>query len=303
MNDSELQQMLARYAFYHIIKLTDTISTPGNPQFVPAQNLCMKYLKSLDLKGKRVLDIGCRDGLFSFAAESMGAAEVVGIDNDLSKPATEFLIPFFNSRVRMHQMNLYDLKPESFGRFDVIIFPGVLYHLRYPFWGLKAIRDVLNTSGHLLIETAIWVGERNNALLFCPIGDENPYAPDGTSCTFFNEKGLVDTLTSLGFHTLNTELLTKITPEPTTRRSIWLRRARHPRNALRSYLKRFVTSTRVNNADRPSNNEVHWCVVDRCVVLSTFSAFDQGTFTARYWEATHDFHTIHGGYAKKGSSH
>jgi 2-polyprenyl-3-methyl-5-hydroxy-6-metoxy-1,4-benzoquinol methylase len=79
MNDTELQQVLARYAFYHIIKLTDTISTPGNPAHVPAQNLCLKYLKSLDLKGKHVLDIGCRDGLFSFAAESMGAAEVVGI--------------------------------------------------------------------------------------------------------------------------------------------------------------------------------------------------------------------------------
>jgi FkbM family methyltransferase len=40
----------------------------------------------MDLKGKRVL--GCRDGLFCFKAESMGAKEVVGMENDLSKPAT-----------------------------------------------------------------------------------------------------------------------------------------------------------------------------------------------------------------------
>jgi 2-polyprenyl-3-methyl-5-hydroxy-6-metoxy-1,4-benzoquinol methylase len=296
MNETELQQVLARYAFYHIIKLTATISTPGNPVYVPAQNLCMKYLKSLDLKGKRVLDIGCRDGLFSFAAESMGAAEVVGIDNDLSKAATEFLIPFFNSKVRMHQMNLYELKPESFGLFDVIIFPGVLYHLRYPFWGLRAIRDVLKIGGHLLIETAIWVGERNNAMLFCPIGEDNPYAPDGTSCTFFNEKGLVDTLKSLGFQTVQTELLSKIAASATLLKPR-LRRALHPSTALRSYMKRFITcmNTRFNDADRPPNEQVHWCVVDRCVVHSTFSAFDKGTFTARYWEATHDFHTSHGG--------
>lgn len=295
MNETELRQVLARYAFYHIIKLTDTISTPGNPQYVPAQNLCMKYLKSLDLKGKRVLDIGCRDGLFSFAAESMGAAEVVGIDNDLSKAATEFLIPFFNSKVRMHQMNLYDLKPESLGRFDVVIFPGVLYHLRYPFWGLKVIRDVLKIGGHLLIETGIWVGERNNAMLFCPIGDDNPYA-DGTSCTFFNEKGLVDTLTSLGFQTVHTELLGKIAASATLR-TPWLQHALHPRTALRSYMKRFITfmSTRFNDADRPSNKEVHWCVVDRCVVQSTFSGFDKDTLIARYWETTHDYHTTHGG--------
>jgi 2-polyprenyl-3-methyl-5-hydroxy-6-metoxy-1,4-benzoquinol methylase len=296
MNETELRQALARYAFYHIIQLTDTISTPGNPLHVPAQNLCMKYLKSLDVRGKRVLDIGCRDGLFSFAAESMGAAEVVGIDNDLSKAATEFLIPFFNSKVRMHQMNLYDLKPESLGMFDVVICPGVLYHLRYPFWGLRAIRDVLKTGGHLLIETAIWVGERNNAMLFCPIGEDNPYAPDDTSCTFFNEKGLVDTLTSLGFQTIQTGLLSKSAASATLRRT-WLRRARHPSAALRSYMKRLITriSARFNDADRPPNKQVHWCVVDRCVVHSTFSAFDKGTFVARYWETTHDFHTSHGG--------
>ncbi len=281
MDETELRQALARYAFYHIIQLTDTISTPGNPQYVPAQKLCMKYLKSVDVKGKRVLDIGCRDGLFSFAAESMGAAEVVGIDNDLSKAATEFLIPFFNSKVRMHEMNLYDLKPESFGLFDVVIFPGVLYHLRYPFWGLRAIRDVLKIGGHLLIETAIWVGERNNALLFCPIGEDNPYAPDSTSCTFFNEKGLVDTLTSLGFQTVHTELLSKISASTT----------------LRSYMKRFIShmSTRFIHADRPPNKQVHWCVVDRCVVHSTISEFDKGTFIARYWETTHDVHTTYGG--------
>jgi|SRR6185503_20156236 SAM-dependent methyltransferase len=296
MTDAELQQVLARYAFYHIIKLTDTISTPGNPVYVRAQNLCMERLKSLDVKGKRVLDIGCRDGLFSFAAESMGAAEVVGIDNDLSKAATEFLIPFFNSKVRMHQMNLYDLKPESFGQFDVVIFPGVLYHLRYPFWGLRAIRDVLKIGGHLLIETAIWVGEHNNSMLFCPIGDDNPYAPDETSCTFFNEKGLVDTLTSLGFQTVHTELLSKVATSATPRKH-WLRRALHTSAALRSYMKRLITcmSPRFKHADRPANKQVHWCVVDRCVVHSTFSAFDKSTFTAQYWEATHAFHTSHGG--------
>jgi 2-polyprenyl-3-methyl-5-hydroxy-6-metoxy-1,4-benzoquinol methylase len=79
MNETEILQAISRYKFYHIIQLTDTISTPGNPDYVPAQNLCMKHLKSLDLKGKRVLDVGCRDGLFSFMAESMGAEEVVGI--------------------------------------------------------------------------------------------------------------------------------------------------------------------------------------------------------------------------------
>jgi SAM-dependent methyltransferase len=259
MNEIELRQAMSRYKFYHVIRLTDNITTPGNTAYIPAQNLCMKYLKSLDLKGKRVLDIGCRDGLFSFAAESLGAAEVIGIDNDVSKPATEFLIPFFNSKIKMEQMNLYDLKPENFGLFDVIIFPGVLYHLRYPFWGVKVIRDVLSIGGHLLIETAIWERERNNATLFCPIGGESPYEP--TSCTFFNEKGLVDTLKSMGFKTVSIDYL-----------------RREGLRGLKDRIKRFKAGT-----------------VTRCVFHSILSGNDKDSFTMQYWESTHDFHTQHGG--------
>ena len=138
MGKNEILEAIARYKFYHVIQLTDTITTPGWADAVPAQNLCLKHLESLDLKGKHVLDIGCRDGLFSFKAECMGADEVVGIDNDLSEPATQFLIPFFNSKVQLRQLNLYDLQPDTFGLFDIVIFPGVLYHLRYPFLGLES---------------------------------------------------------------------------------------------------------------------------------------------------------------------
>lgn len=42
----------------------------------------------------------------------------------------------------MYELNLFDLKPETFGTFDLIILCGVLYHLRYLFWALKVLRDV-----------------------------------------------------------------------------------------------------------------------------------------------------------------
>jgi 2-polyprenyl-3-methyl-5-hydroxy-6-metoxy-1,4-benzoquinol methylase len=178
MDENKIREAIARYKFYHVIQLTDTITTPGWADYVPMNDLFLKHLESLDLKGKHVLDIGCRDGLFSFKAECMGAAEVVGIDNDLSEAAIQFLIPFFNSKVQMRQLNLYDLRPDTFGLFDIVIFAGVLYHLRYPFWGLKMIRDVMKVGGHLLLETAIWHGEPDKAMLFCPI--DGFYGNDGT---------------------------------------------------------------------------------------------------------------------------
>lgn len=263
VDEKEVRSAMDRHKFYHIIELTSGIVTPGNPAYVPAQQACMRRLRELDLRGKRVLDIGCRDGLFSFAAERMGAAEVVGIDNDLSVPAREFLIPFFKSKVRMVELNLYDLTPDRFGRFDVVIFPGVLYHLRYPFWGLKRIRDVMNPGAHLLIETPIWERDDGKALLYCPTGEESPYEP--TSCTFFNEKGLRDSMASLGCATHSVDYVrSQGEPGPL--------KARY--NRIRN---RFRTK------------------ITRAVFHATRSAGEQDAFLAQYWEGTHRFHTQTGG--------
>lgn len=205
MDEAQLKDVLQKYKFYHVIQLTETLFTPGWDHLLDLQKPIHRFLRGIELKGKRFLDIGCRDGLFSFEAEKLGAKEVIGIDNDLSPAAIEFLIPYFNSKVQFHELNLLHLTPEKFGLFDVVLFAGVLYHLRYPFWALKMIRDVLNEDGLLIIETGIWVDSNQRSLLFCPIGNESPYEP--TSCTFFNIKGLIDTLFSLGLVVEQIELL------------------------------------------------------------------------------------------------
>ena len=42
-----------------------------------------------------------------------------------------------------------DLDEKDYGKFDIIIFVGVLYHLRYPFLP-KKIKDMLDKKGKLL---------------------------------------------------------------------------------------------------------------------------------------------------------
>ena len=205
MDENQIRQAIERYEFYHIIQLTETIATPGWKEFVPSQQPVHQAIKSIDMAGKRFLDIGCRDGMFSYQAERQGAEEVVGVDNDLSIAATEFLIPFLKSKVKMQQLSVLDLSPDELGTFDVALFAGVLYHLRYPFWSLKKIADMMNEGGVLILETAVSVDDCTRSLLDCPIGNESPYEP--TSCTFFNMKGLVDTLFSLGLVTERASLL------------------------------------------------------------------------------------------------
>ena len=271
MDGNEIRARMAGYEFYHIIKLSDDISTPGNPRHLTTQHMVMGALKQLDLKDKRVLDIGCRDGLFSFEAERMGATEVIGVDNDLSKPAIEFLIPYFNSGVKMHEVNLYDLTPNTFGLFDVVIFAGVLYHLRYPFWALKVIRDIMRDGGTLLMETAVWRGAHRHAMLYCPVGDESPYDP--TSCTFFNEKGLLDTLSSLGFRVKDL-------------------RYQPVQQGVKSIL-RYLRQWGVNLCKRTetTSGRININRINRATVITTLSIGVADQEVKQYWEGLHDFHT------------
>jgi SAM-dependent methyltransferase len=260
MDENQIRDELKKYEFYHIIQLTEDISTPGFPNLVRMQDVPLRALRSLDLTKKRVLDIGCRDGLFSFEAEKLGAQEIIGIDNDLSLGAVNFLIPFFKSKVKMYELNLLDLKPETFGLFDVIIFPGVLYHLRYPFWSLKLINDVLREGGKLIIETTVYMDENQFPILLCPIGSESPFEP--TSCTFFNLKGLIDTLSSLDLAVEDIELLDN-------------------NNAL------SVTTSGFNY----STAEVA-TPIDRVTLVCSKQLQPENSRVSSYWNSTHDVHTI-----------
>ena len=90
----------------------------------------------------RVLDIGARDGFFSFELERRGA-KVLAIDY-FGPTITGFAIAskLLGSRVRYEVLNVYDLSPATHGKFDIVLFLGVLYHLRNPLLALDRIRNV-----------------------------------------------------------------------------------------------------------------------------------------------------------------
>jgi len=199
MTDAEIIAKLDQYKWYHILPVQGAVSTPGNKDFAKHHAPVLRQMDAIDFKGKRVLDVGCRDGLFCFQAEKRGAREVLGIDTSLSLGAVEFLIPFYQSKVQMKEMGLYDLTTAEHGQFDIILFPGVLYHLRYPFTALSTLADLLPEGGRMVIETGIFADEDKRALLYCPVGKESPYEP--SSVTFYNRKGMIDSLRTFGLRT------------------------------------------------------------------------------------------------------
>lgn len=94
----------------------------------------------LDLSGKRVLDIGCNAGFYSFELARRGA-EVVGMDiNDhyLRQARWAAGILGHARRTRFVRGSVYQAADLG-ANFDIIVFMGVFYHLRYPLLALDCL--------------------------------------------------------------------------------------------------------------------------------------------------------------------
>src|SRR5579862_7885245 len=127
-------QVQARFR-YHSIDLPDGSILPGLQSVDHLRWRLDLFRLPGDLRGKRVLDIGAWDGWFSFECERRGA-EVVAVDCvelDTFLEAKELL----GSKVEYLTLDVTELSARRLGRFDVVLFLGVLYHLRHPLLGLE----------------------------------------------------------------------------------------------------------------------------------------------------------------------
>jgi tRNA (mo5U34)-methyltransferase len=167
-----LAERISLISWYHSIDFGDGVVTPGNP---PDEQMLAEGLP--DLEGKSVLDIGAWDGFWSFVAEQRGAAEVVAMDHyawcvdfprrllywercesqgktpDHRLDFTEFWEPetmpgragFDLARSQLKSSvgpivtDFMTADPELVGTFDVVLFLGVLYHLREPLTALERV--------------------------------------------------------------------------------------------------------------------------------------------------------------------
>jgi tRNA (mo5U34)-methyltransferase len=94
-----------------------------------------------DLSGKTVLDIGCNAGFYSIEMKRRGADRVVGIDFDETYLAqARFAAAINEVEIEFRQMSVYDVAKLG-EKFDVVLFMGVLYHLRHPLLALDLIHE------------------------------------------------------------------------------------------------------------------------------------------------------------------
>lgn len=165
---SEIRRLVAEHGrWFHEIELAPGIVTPGED----SNRMKVPILDGLglprDARGLRVLDIGCSDGAFSFEMERRGAA-VTAIDL-VAAEATGFAVArrILGSRVEYRIDSVYNLAADRYGRFDVVLCLGVLYHLRQPLAALDAVRSVMKEGARLFLATLLI--------------DDDVLLPDGTT--------------------------------------------------------------------------------------------------------------------------
>ena len=94
-----------------------------------------------DLTGKTVLDIGCNAGFYSLEMKRRGASRVVGIDSEpFYLEQARFVAETEGVEIEFREMPVWDVAALR-EKFDLVIYMGVFYHLRYPLLALDLIRE------------------------------------------------------------------------------------------------------------------------------------------------------------------
>jgi tRNA (mo5U34)-methyltransferase len=153
-----LQQMIESVPhWYHEFEFAPGIITPGARD---SRGLLNALDLPRDMSGLRVLDIGARDGFFSFECERRGASETVAIDY-IPAEQTGFLVAkqILGSKLTLKHENIYRLDASKYGVFDVVLLLGVLYHLPDPLHALEIIFQLMKVGGFLYLETVIIDGD------------------------------------------------------------------------------------------------------------------------------------------------
>ena len=170
--DDELRAEVGRLWWWHTMELRPGIVTPGRQ---PVADLLPLFGIPERLDGMSVLDVGAWDGALSFECERRGAKRVVACDvwQTSGRAAFDLARDELGSEVEARQCNVYDLNMNGdLGQFDLVLFLGVLYHLKHPLLALERVAAATRPRGLAIVDTVVdLTGMPRPAVAYYP-GDE-----------------------------------------------------------------------------------------------------------------------------------
>jgi tRNA (mo5U34)-methyltransferase len=146
---ADTRRRLDAVRWHHTFEIIPGVKTAGT---YDPEGLWRRLRLGEELNGKRLLDLGTRDGYFSFRCEELGA-EVTAVDY-VDKEGTGFGLAaeLRASKVKFLHRNIYDIRPSEIGRFDYVLMLGLLYHLPDPYLALETVRSFVNAGGVVFVE-------------------------------------------------------------------------------------------------------------------------------------------------------
>jgi len=157
-------------------------STFGGVQTAPTHFLgdypTIKWQKfqdsiSDDLSGKTVLDVGCNGGFYSIEMKRRGAARVVSIDSDERfLEQARFAADAIGVDITFRHLDVYDIAALK-EKFDIVLFMGVLYHLRHPLLALDLLHE------HVVKDTLVFQSMLRGSTAVPPLEENYPFTETG----------------------------------------------------------------------------------------------------------------------------
>ncbi|MDE7217430.1 MAG: tRNA 5-methoxyuridine(34)/uridine 5-oxyacetic acid(34) synthase CmoB [Helicobacter sp.] len=112
----------------------------------------------LNLRDKRVGDVGCNNGYYMFRMLSHAPREVVGLDPSVwAYLQFLFVNHFLRSPLRFYLLGIEHLP--LLPRFDTLFCLGVLYHRTDPISALRLLKNALNAGGELFLDSLFIAGD------------------------------------------------------------------------------------------------------------------------------------------------
>jgi tRNA (mo5U34)-methyltransferase len=157
--------------WFHNLTLDGVETAPDHPLGDYPRYKWDRFAAALpaDLSGRTVLDIGCNAGFYALEMKRRGAERVVGIDPDpryLEQAALAAEVA--GLPIELRQASVYDVAALG-ERFDIVLFMGVLYHLRHPLLALDLIRE--HVAGDLVVVQSLLRGASEAA----PVAQDYPF--------------------------------------------------------------------------------------------------------------------------------
>jgi tRNA (mo5U34)-methyltransferase len=195
----ELARRVAATRWYHVLDLGGGVKTPG---VYDAAAVVDRMGIAERLEGRSVLDIGAWDGFWSFEAERRGANRVLATDSYSwsgagwgTKDGFNLAREALGSSVESLEIDVLDLDPARVGTFDLVLFLGVLYHLRDPITAVERVASV--TADRMILETVV-------SLMWLPVGGARLFTgaeleADPTNAWALNTRAVAGLLRDQGF--------------------------------------------------------------------------------------------------------